>query len=53
MLKLQNKVGQDSLTYLPNKYYLNTEDVYDGPWIRGAENNLGALTFDRRNKKNK
>lgn len=53
ILKLQNKVGQDSLTYLPNKYYLNTEDVYDGPWIRGAENNLGALTFDRRNKKNK
>ncbi len=53
ILKLQNKVGQDPLTYLPNKYYLNTEDVYNGPWIRGAENNLGALTFDRRNKKNK
>jgi len=53
ILELQNKVDFTQLTYLPNKYYLNTEDVYNGPWIRGAENNLGALTFDRRTKKDK
>ena len=48
ILKLQNKLDDERLTYLPNRYYLTTENVYNGPWIRGAENNLGALTFDRR-----
>ena len=48
VLNLENKISQTSLTYLPNKNYLNTEEIYNGPWIRGAENNLGALAFDQR-----
>jgi len=36
------------VTYLPDRFYLNTHDVYEGPWIRGAENNLGALSFDKK-----
>lgn len=36
-----------SITYLPNKCYLNTNDVYEGPWIFG-ENKIGALSFDKR-----
>ena len=35
------------VTYLPNKCYLNTKDVYEGPWLFG-ENNIGALSFDKR-----
>lgn len=52
ILNLENKIIQASLTYLPNKYYLNTEEIYNGPWIRGSENYLGALAFDRRNIEN-
>lgn len=53
ILKLENKISQASLTYLPNKFYLDTEDIYNGPWILGEENSLGALAFDRRNIENK
>lgn len=52
VLNLENRISKGTLTYLPNKYYLNTEEIYNGPWILGAENNLGALTFDRRNIEN-
>ena len=52
ILLLQKKLDQNLLTYVPNKYYLNTEQIYNGPWIYGAENNLGALTFDKRKIEN-
>jgi len=47
MLKMKGKKFYDCLTYLPNKNYLNTDDVYEGPWIFG-ENGIGALSFDKR-----
>lgn len=46
-LQLRGSKPFTEITYLPNRTYLNTDDVYKGPWIRGKSNNLGALTFDR------
>ena len=37
-----------SVSYIPNKYYLNTKDIYNGPWIKGLKNSIGALTFHKR-----
>ena len=37
-----------NITWLPNKDYSNTKDVYNGPWITGLNNNIGALSFDNR-----
>lgn len=48
ILELQNMGDFTQLTYLPNKNYIDTENVYNGPWIYGVDNGLGALTFDRR-----
>jgi pimeloyl-ACP methyl ester carboxylesterase len=47
---LQLNSGQlyQKITYLPNRYYQHTEDVYNGPWISGT-NGIGALSFDKRN----
>lgn len=42
---MKNNTFYKSITYLPNKWYLNTEDVYNGPWIFG-ENKIDALSFD-------
>tara|TARA_R110002049_G_scaffold239228_1_gene412303 strand:+ start:305 stop:1783 length:1479 start_codon:yes stop_codon:yes gene_type:complete len=47
-LTLKNGVKYQDITYLPNKVYENTTDIYNGPWIRGAQNNLGALSFHRK-----
>ncbi|MDO7173353.1 sialate O-acetylesterase [Mariniflexile sp. AS56] len=33
------------VSYLPSKYYEQTTDVYNGPWLFGSENNIGALSF--------
>ncbi len=52
ILTLKDGALYNYITYLPNMYYLNTKDVYAGPWIEGLENNLGALSFDRRTIKN-
>lgn len=50
VLKMKGKTFYDCITYLPNKNYLNTDDVYEGPWVFG-ENGIGALSFDKRNIK--
>ncbi len=47
VLKMKGHAVYDLITYLPNRYYLNTNQVYEGPWIFG-ENGLGALSFDKR-----
>ena len=47
VLFMKNTTFYKSVTYLPNKCYLNTKDVYEGPWIFG-KNNIGALSFDKR-----
>ncbi|MDO5969582.1 sialate O-acetylesterase [Flavivirga aquimarina] len=45
ILKIKGKSAFDKITYLPNKFYTNTKNVYNGPWIKGVENNIGALSF--------
>ena len=52
ILKLNNDQKYSALTWLPNKEYLNTKDIYNGPWIRGIDNQIGALTFNKREIKN-
>ncbi len=47
-IKLKDNERYNLITYLPGKYYMNTDEIYNGPWIRGSQNNLGALSFDRR-----
>lgn len=47
-LKLNDEAVFNQITYLPNKTYLNTKEVYNGPWIRGAENIIGALSFHKK-----
>lgn len=48
ILNLKDEVIYDNISWLPNKNYLGTEICYNGPWIRGEENNIGALSFDRK-----
>ena len=48
ILFLNGDEKYSKLTWLPNKEYLKTKDIYNGPWIRGKTNNLGALSFDSR-----
>ncbi len=47
VLEMKDNAIYNCITYLPNRTYLNTNDVYEGPWIFG-ENGLGALSFDKR-----
>lgn len=47
VLKIKDTKPFSEITYLPNRTYLNSDDVYKGPWILGKSNNLGALSFDR------
>lgn len=47
VLEIRKNRIYKSITYLPNKYYPNIEDIYEGPWIVG-ENNIAALSFDKR-----
>lgn len=36
------------ITYLPGKFYTGTEVIYNGPWLFGKANNIGALSFYQR-----
>ncbi|MEO9511248.1 MAG: sialate O-acetylesterase [Flavobacteriaceae bacterium] len=36
------------ITYLPGKFYFGTKEIYNGPWLSGSENGLGALGFHQR-----
>ncbi|WP_339754309.1 sialate O-acetylesterase [Algoriphagus aquimarinus] len=36
------------VTYLPGKFYTGTHEFYEGPWLTGSANNLGALSFHQR-----
>lgn len=36
------------ITYLPSKSYTGTNITYNGPWLIGKENNIGALSFYQR-----
>jgi len=48
ILNLSSETIYDNITWLPNKNYVGTKICYNGPWIKGAENNLGALSFHRK-----
>jgi len=48
IIKLKSDQKYTAVTWPPNKEYLNTKDIYQGPWIKGLINNIGALTFDNR-----
>lgn len=45
ILEISSDEPVSTITYTPNKYYNNSYKTYEGPWIRGAENSVGALTF--------
>ena len=45
IISLNTNQKYSSLTYIPNKYYFNTKDIYKGPWIKGFDNKIGALSF--------
>ena len=48
IIKLKSNKKYRFVTWPPNKEYLNTKDIYQGPWIKGLINNIGALTFDNK-----
>ena len=47
ILTLKEASDYQYMTYLPGHYYAGTKKVYEGPWVVGSQNNLGALSFDR------
>ena len=48
IIKLKSDKKYSTITWLPNKNYLNTNSVFNGPWIKGLNNMIGALSFNRR-----
>ena len=48
ILKVKKGLQYKYISWLPNVNYKDTEICYQGPWIRGAQNNYGALSFDRK-----
>lgn len=36
------------VTYLPSKFYIGTKETYNGPWLSGSKNGIGALSFHLR-----
>lgn len=47
-LSLEEAVNYKYISYLPSKFYEATTDIYNGPWLLGKENNIGALSFHQR-----
>lgn len=52
IIKLNSEKKYSRVIWPPNKEYLDSKDVYNGPWIRGSINNIGALSFNRQILKN-
>ncbi len=48
IIKLKSDQKYFAVTWLPNKEYIGTKDIYNGPWIKGLNNKIGALSFDNR-----
>lgn len=44
ILSLTNNINAQTVSYLPNHFYENTNNCYQGPWILGT-NGYGALSF--------
>jgi len=47
ILFLKRKFAWDEISWVPNSEYIGTNKTYDGPWIYGKHNNIGALTFHK------
>lgn len=45
LLDLTEETEATTISYLPDYSYHNSNQFYDGPWIRGEENEVGALAF--------
>ena len=48
ILSLETAGSYPFITYLPGKFYTGTNEFYEGPWLTGSVNNLGALSFHQR-----
>ena len=48
IIKLKSDKKYSTVTWLPNEKYLNTNNTFNGPWIKGLNNKIGALSFNRR-----
>lgn len=47
-ISLDNQDLYKYITYLPSKFYTGTTETYNGPWLMGSKNGLGALSFHHR-----
>jgi len=45
ILKTNSAIQFSNISYTPNKFYNSSSEVYEGPWVKGADNQIGALTF--------
>jgi len=43
-LRLSATTTATGISYIPNKFYHGTSDIYEGPWLRNPRS-VGALTF--------
>lgn len=47
-LFFDHPVSHKFITYLPSKFYQGTKTTYNGPWLTGKTNGIGALSFHAR-----
>lgn len=47
-ISLEKAASFKFITYLPAKFYKGTKKIYNGPWLTGSENSIGALSFHQR-----
>ncbi|GGZ17059.1 hypothetical protein GCM10007049_06810 [Echinicola pacifica] len=48
IITLEQATTFSLVTYLPGKLYEGTEVIYNGPWLTGSDNDIGALSFHQR-----
>ena len=48
LITLADAITSKYITYLPGKFYKETNAIYNGPWLLGKENDIGALSFYQR-----
>ncbi|MCK0157283.1 prolyl oligopeptidase family serine peptidase [Cellulophaga sp. F20128] len=48
VLSMDKASNYKFITYLPSKFYADTNEIYNGPWLFGSENKIGALSFHQR-----
>ena len=48
IMKLKSDKKYSTITWMPSEKYKKTSITYNGPWIKGINNKIGALSFNRR-----